>query len=157
MRDAGGTTWPILPSCCALLICCALLAFAFLRDGSPDSRSPAARGDTPATVPAEETSVNWPKTVPAAVEYVLARLSEEQKRTLRQMKEEDLIDTHFGLGLCIRNNLGLWRGNEELLRATGEGHPDDASLVIVHAVWKKLQTQQASAPKSPRNAKLKRR
>lgn len=80
---------------------------------------------------------NLPKTIPAAVEYCVKTLN---VGTLEQVAElTDLDCTHFGLGQWIRNNLGLWRGNPELLAATGAWHPDDASGPIVEALVKYLK------------------
>lgn len=55
--------------------------------------------------------------------------------------ERDLINFHFGWGMSIRNELGLWQGNKELLRSCGSKkmHPDDASMVIIKAVRRKRQ------------------
>jgi len=62
---------------------------------------------------------------------------------LKNTPKEDLILHHFGLEAYIRNEFGLWQGNRELLEACcGKGlgiHPDDASSVIIKALWKKLQ------------------
>ena len=55
------------------------------------------------------------------------------------MLRRGLTTRHFGLGQWVRNNLGLWQGNPQLLAATGEGHPDDASGVIIHAFWQRLR------------------
>lgn len=83
----------------------------------------------------------WPQTVQATVSDLLSRLSEADKTSLRQMKESDLALLHFGWGMGIRNHYGLWRGNRALIKdACGEGcHPDDASGVIIKAVWQALQ------------------
>jgi uncharacterized protein DUF6794 len=50
----------------------------------------------------------------------------------------------------IRNAFGLWQGNAALLKSCAEArygpgpdamfmHPDDASGVIIEAVWRRLQ------------------
>ena len=52
---------------------------------------------------------------------------------------DDLIDLHFTLGLWIRNNLGLWQGNDFLLAATGGQCPDEASNTIIQLVWRRLR------------------
>lgn len=93
---------------------------------------------------ADPNSAHLPKTVPAAVEYVLERLSAKEKAALRDMKRDDLILTHHGLGAWIRHELGLWSGNYDLLLATDGGNPDDASQVIIQAMWEKLQQQRRS-------------
>lgn len=80
---------------------------------------------------------NYPKTLPAAVEYCLKTLN---VGTLKEIAElEDEADTHLGLGMWIRNNLGLWRGNPELMEAIGWRHPDDAAGPIVTALVQYLR------------------
>jgi hypothetical protein len=46
---------------------------------------------------------------------------------------------HFGLGMWIRNNLGLWQGNHVLLAACGGLGPDDTSAVVIEAIWQHLR------------------
>nr|WP_287460260.1 DUF6794 domain-containing protein [Accumulibacter sp.] len=48
------------------------------------------------------------------------------------------------MGAWIPNNLGLWKGNRALLEAKGEAQADDASMVIVAAVWRR---ERGMAPK----------
>jgi len=79
----------------------------------------------------------WPTTIDEAVGVVIASLSDEDKAPLAAMAESELIGLHFGLGAWSRNNLGLWNGNRALLESTGEA--DDASMVIVAALWKRLR------------------
>ncbi len=80
---------------------------------------------------------NYPKTLPAAVDHCLKTLD---VRTLEQVAELGPYDcTHFGLGMWIRNHLGLWGGNHELMEAIGAYHPDDASGPIVAALVKYLK------------------
>jgi hypothetical protein len=83
----------------------------------------------------------WPTTLADAVAYIKIGLSEDDKRLLRETTKEDLIKFHMGWGMAIRNGFGLWRGNDELIEsACGKGcHPDDASMVIIEAVWAALQ------------------
>jgi hypothetical protein len=81
----------------------------------------------------------WPLTVDAAVDHLLSRMKDADKETVRGTPEADLIRFHFGWGMGIRNAFGLWQGNTQLLESCGGGHPDDASSVIIRAVWKRLQ------------------
>ena len=80
---------------------------------------------------------NYPKTVPAAVEYCLKTLNVGTLKEVALL--EDDAGTHFGLGMWIRNSLGLWRGNRELVEAMGWCHPDDASGPIVTALIEYLR------------------
>ena len=81
----------------------------------------------------------WPATIDEAVGVVIATLSDEDKATISVMAESELIGLHMGLGAWIRNNLGLWNGNGALLQSTGQTDADDASMVIVVAVWDRLR------------------
>jgi hypothetical protein len=85
----------------------------------------------------------WPTTVDEAVGVVLATLSENEKHQLSGMSQADLITLHFGLGAWIRNHFGLWQDNQALIQAIEQRspglHPDDASMVIIEAVWQRLR------------------
>ena len=54
------------------------------------------------------------------------------------MKENDLIDLHFSLGLAIHNAFGLHDLGGKLIADCGVVHPDDAAGVIINALWNKL-------------------
>jgi hypothetical protein len=64
---------------------------------------------------------------------------------LAVMTEKDLPDFHFSLGHHIRNEFGLWSGNDALLEScrilSGDRylHVDDASIVIIKALWEKVK------------------
>jgi hypothetical protein len=80
-----------------------------------------------------------PATIDEAVGVVIAILSDEEKAAIAAMAESELIALHMGLGAWIRNNLGLWSGNQSLLQSTGAPNADDGSMVIVVAVWRRLR------------------
>ncbi|OLP20086.1 hypothetical protein BST81_02280 [Leptolyngbya sp. 'hensonii'] len=82
----------------------------------------------------------WPQTLEEAVESIMAELSQEDKITVRNTPREDLIRFHHGWGTGIRNSFGLWQGNQALLQACNSTFPDDASMVIIEAVWEQLQS-----------------
>ena len=83
---------------------------------------------------------DWPTTVDEAVDRTLAALTEAEKAEIRKTPAADLDLLHFGLGVRIRNECGLWSGNTPLLAACGspDMHPDSASAVIVQAVRQRL-------------------
>lgn len=83
----------------------------------------------------------WPLTVSATVTDLLTRMSPESKATVKGTKKKDLILFHHGWGTGIRNYYGLWRSNQKLIQsACGKPcHPDDASMIIIEAVWAELQ------------------
>jgi hypothetical protein len=80
------------------------------------------------------------ETVKAVVADLSKNLDAANKKKLAVMKEDELILLHHGFGTGIRNHYGLWKGNDALRRdACGECHPDDASMVIIKALWRSLQ------------------
>ncbi len=89
----------------------------------------------------ESEKVNWPKTVKEAVDIFLCEMSGRDKLLLRNTKKDDLIKFHFSTGAGIRNRFGLWAGNRELMEDTKCFHPDDASMVIIEAVWEAIQKE----------------
>ncbi len=80
-----------------------------------------------------------PKTLNDAVAWALRELSPEQKGELCELNEQELALTHRGLGGWVRQELGLWGKNSELMRAIGVRHPDDASAKLVRAIWEALR------------------
>jgi hypothetical protein len=84
------------------------------------------------------TAENYPTTIDAAVRVIIGLVPAEELVKITQMSEDDLINLHFGLGQWIRNNFGLWRGNQDLMQATGALDPDDASGEIIKALWLQL-------------------
>jgi hypothetical protein len=91
-----------------------------------------------------------PKSLSEAVDYVIERMSPGDREELRKLSKSDLVMTHFGLGMWIRNELGLWGDNQELLAdLSGPNrwiHPDDVSTVIVEAVWRRLRKEPRKPP-----------
>ena len=81
-----------------------------------------------------------PRTVSEAVETILGEMKAADKRTVRNTPKTELYKFHSGWGQGIRNSMGLWTDNRELLADTGKPHADDASMVIIHAVWEALQS-----------------
>ena len=79
-----------------------------------------------------------PETVTDAVEFLLSVLNNEQKSNIAAMKEDDLIDLHFSLGLAIRNAFRLHDLGSKLIADCDVVHPDDASGVIIKELWSRL-------------------
>jgi hypothetical protein len=91
--------------------------------------------------PTASARQDWPQTVDAAATRILATMKDADKQRVRATKKEDLIRFHHGWGTGIRNDFGLWAGNKDLMADCHAAHPDDASMVIIEAVWRRLQTQ----------------
>jgi threonine synthase len=91
------------------------------------------------------TENQYPKTVAEAIEILHASMSLNEEFTLAYMDEVDLFDLHLSLGHDIRDDFGLWAGNEALLESCRvmadkqDLHIDDASMVIIKALWKKVK------------------
>ena len=81
----------------------------------------------------------FPITVEAAVRLLLSLIPESEQSRLATMAQDEMISLHLGLGQWVRNHLGLWGANSVLLSATGQANADDASGVIIHAFWQRLQ------------------
>lgn len=98
-----------------------------------------------------EDSMTWPRNVDKAVKRLLETLSAEEQEKIRVIPEDDLAGLHFGLGLWIRNEFGLWRGNRALSDSMCKEiycHPDDLSGRLIRAAWYQLQ-QQSVTPEVP--------
>lgn len=80
-----------------------------------------------------------PATVREAVEYLRRTMPQQALAELAALAEDQLIQTHYGLGAGIRN--GLLRNSPALRKDTGQRHPDDASAVIVEALWRELKAR----------------
>ena len=89
---------------------------------------------------AQLARVELPKTLAEAVERLDRILDPNDKRSLAKTPKDDLeVIYHFGLGTAIRNAFELHTGNPALLASCGASHPDDASTVIIEALWDRLQ------------------
>ena len=86
-----------------------------------------------------------PITVKESVERLITGLSLKDKTTIANMAEIELGTLHLNLGEYIRNEFGLWSGNEDLIksccRLAGNVniHQDEASSVIIKEFWKQLR------------------
>src|SRR5262245_49877564 len=82
-----------------------------------------------------------PGTVVEAVDVLYGWLSADERHSLAYKSEGELILLHHGFGTGIRNSLGLWAGNDALLRDCGGGHPDDCSMRIIEALHARLRAE----------------
>jgi hypothetical protein len=83
-----------------------------------------------------------PNNVSYCIQLLNELLSEEEKTEIMQMEEMDfIINSHFGLGLWIRNNW-LHGYNSDLpgyFKEKGITHEDDMSSEILKEFYKSLQ------------------
>ena len=82
---------------------------------------------------------DFPQTVEMAVRVLIGILDEPSLLRIASMRQEDLIDLHVSVGGWVRNYFGLWQQAGDLYEACGAIHPDDASMVILSALWVALQ------------------
>ncbi len=85
------------------------------------------------------TALPKPATVGEAVDILLTDLGTEPLNELRATAEDDLIFHMMGIGRFIRNLFGLHGENQALITSTGATNADDASMVIVEALWRRLR------------------
>jgi hypothetical protein len=80
---------------------------------------------------------DFPRTIEEASQWIIARLPERDRILFVRLSEEDLIMFHHGFGTGIRNSLGLWQRDSELLKNCGSGaqHPDYCSSLIIRQVY----------------------
>jgi len=91
------------------------------------------------------------KTVDQAVAHLKSCLPQKELDLIANCETEFKMVglCHHGLGTWIRNSMGLWKGNPELLancleafekkRGFATSHPDDASGVILRRLWEDLR------------------
>ena len=90
-------------------------------------------------------SSKLPKTVEQAVERLVDELLLKDKTTIGNLAEDELINLHISLGEYIRNEFGLWSGNDGLLASCcsiakiDKIHEDTASAIIIEELWKRLR------------------
>ena len=104
----------------------AILAFCLLLPFMSFGQQPET-GDTAAPV----QEVHIPSDLPSCMAQLDSMLNDEDKAWLR---ENGATAAHFGLGMWLRNNWGLWHEESPLptyFRNNGIHHPDDMSGLIL--------------------------
>ena len=90
------------------------------------------------------------------VDKIIVEITDDDKKYLKSLSREDMIQFHHGIGTSIRNEYGLWKEDNPLTqqwaldRSTDSEihmkngvdyhpqHPDAVSMDILEAVWDKL-------------------
>jgi hypothetical protein len=104
-----------------------------------------------------------PRTVRSVVDMIIQYMPTKDKQYLKGLPRTKLIRLHDTLGRYIRNTFEMWGKNHNLLKDClkiqrnhykedyesckkhyGKKkiriiHPDDASLVVIQELWKRLQ------------------
>ena len=85
--------------------------------------------------------------IPATLEECFVKLDKildsESIKKITSMKEDEIFNLHFSLGMWIRNNWGLWEGSElsKWFNSLGIYHPDDMSGIILQSYWRYKHNQ----------------
>jgi hypothetical protein len=109
-----------------------------------------AQKATPEAAPADEAlAACAPPTLSEAVVCLDTHLPASHRDQLLATPHADLIKHHFGLGLWIRNNWGLWGGGPlaDDMRRLDISHPDSMSQAVIEAYWLAKQGCPGPVPK----------
>jgi len=88
------------------------------------------------------TTQSWPATFADALESLDQLIPTATKQYLRALDEHGLEREHWGLGLAIRNVLGLWREDAPLTRwfvSRGFAKGDEMAGAVLRAYWRRLR------------------
>ncbi|MDD2767376.1 MAG: hypothetical protein PHT19_01500 [Methylococcus sp.] len=100
---------------------------------------------------ANNTPVKHPYTLAEAVDKLVEEFDERQKAEVALTFHTALYLLHFSLGCHIRRTFGLWAPDSPLRRdcsrVAGQNDlpPDEASRVIIEALWDRLHLQRQDA------------
>lgn len=86
-----------------------------------------------------------PKNLTEAIQQLHILHHDTTKQKILVMTEEEFVaESHFGLGMWIRNNWGLWKGKElaKYFNSIGIFHPDDMSGIILTSYYRDLHGQE---------------
>lgn len=82
-----------------------------------------------------------PENLNECFEQLNSILTLKEIEEIKLKKEDDFkSNSHFGLGLWIRNNWGLWQGSRlyHFFKIKGFSHPDDMSEIILTSYYRNL-------------------
>ena len=118
---------------------CLLLTLAALAPAPVGAADPPAK---PGSCP--HALKPLPRNVTRAVDRIVADMYPELREKLLTTKREDLVQFQQDWGKGIRTQLCLVAGgNDQLVRSACKGelcHPEEASQIIMEAVWDRLQS-----------------
>ncbi len=85
-----------------------------------------------------------PNTLNEAIIQLDSEFDELQKNEIVSLSEIEFIsDSHFSVGMWLRNNWGLWKDNNltAFFNNLGVHHPDDMSSIIMTCYYRHLKHQ----------------
>jgi hypothetical protein len=86
------------------------------------------------------TGVFVPENLDGCLNELEVMLTPEFVQKIRDGSEDEMSQYHFGLGMWMRNNWGLWGGSRlaKWFNAQGIKDPDDMSGIILVSFWRHL-------------------
>ncbi len=87
------------------------------------------------------TAPGWPAKFADALDSLDALIPTATKQYMHSLAETELDREHWGLGLAIRNELGLWRPDAPLTQwfvARGFAQTEEMSIEVLRAYWRRL-------------------
>lgn len=92
--------------------------------------------------PEASASTSWPGTVDEAVDRLLGELPADRVDWIRRIPKDAVISQlYMGYGTGVRNQFGLWGGNDALLTSCGTDDPEGCSSVILERLWDSVQAK----------------
>jgi hypothetical protein len=84
-----------------------------------------------------------PSTLEECFEALDNMLPAEEKEKIRTWSEDEMGFCHFGLGMWMRNNWGLWGGGNlrDWFNAHDVWHADDMSGIILTSYWRRMHNE----------------
>jgi hypothetical protein len=88
----------------------------------------------------DERCCTRPDSIAGAIIYLDACLEIDEKQKIKESSRKNLVELHFGLGMQIRNEWGLWHDSPivKQFRANGIFLADDMSALVIDIYWKHL-------------------
>jgi hypothetical protein len=99
----------------------------------------------PTLDPKSKSGYYIPKDLKGAVRELDRMLPQNMKDKLKLSSERGLLEYHFGLGMWLRNNWGLWHESSlaKYFSKAGVKQPDDMSGMIIDCYWRHLNGNEA--------------
>ena len=91
------------------------------------------------------TPDNLPATVEEAIELLMAKLSLREKTRIAKMEPSDRNSLYVTIGPYIRDEFGILKGNDELLKSCrnlsdqDHLHMDAVPKIIIDLLWARLR------------------
>jgi hypothetical protein len=88
--------------------------------------------------------INVPNNLDEAILQLDKVFDDTTKNEILKMNETDFtFDLHFSTGTWMRNNWGLWKGNNltSYFNNLGIHHPDDMSSIILTCYYRHLKNE----------------